>query len=61
MAAPHISGLALYAMTVQGVRGNKAVSDYLLATATKGAVTGKLMGSPNLLGNNNNTMQKKAK
>lgn len=59
MASPHTAGLALYYMSVKGITGPKAIKDYLLSTATAGLVTGKLQGSPNLLGNNNNGVQAK--
>lgn len=53
MAAPHIAGLALTAMSVEGIAGVAEVTEYLKKTATKGRIPGDLKGSPNLLGNNN--------
>ncbi|PHH84677.1 hypothetical protein CDD83_1571 [Cordyceps sp. RAO-2017] len=56
MAAPHVAGLVLTAMSVHGKRGNQ-IKPYLIETATKGQVTGPLRGSPNLVANNNNARQ----
>lgn len=61
MATPHIVGLALYAMSIYNIHGPKAITDYILSTATKGAVTGQLQGTPNLIGNNNNKLQSSSK
>ncbi|PHH91427.1 hypothetical protein CDD83_521 [Cordyceps sp. RAO-2017] len=52
MAAPHVAGLVLNAMTVWGKRGG-GLKAFLLETATKGQIKGNLRGSPNLLANNN--------
>ncbi|KID82664.1 subtilisin-like protease PR1D [Metarhizium guizhouense ARSEF 977] len=57
MAAPHVAGLALYAMSVDGVRGAQAVTDHLIRNSGKGVVTGPLRGSPNRFANNGNPGQ----
>ncbi|KAG8406399.1 hypothetical protein J3458_021232 [Metarhizium acridum] len=57
MAAPHVTGLALYAISVDGVRGAKAVTDHLIKNSGKGVVTGPLRGSPNRFANNGNPSQ----
>lgn len=54
MATPHTVGLALYAMSVHGVSGVAAVTQFLIDTATKNGVLGDVHGAPNLIGNNNN-------
>ncbi|KAF7555413.1 hypothetical protein G7046_g6567 [Stylonectria norvegica] len=57
MATPHIVGLSLYAISVNGISGVTAVTNWLKTTATSGKVTGSLHGSPNLIGNNGNSAQ----
>ncbi|TQS33716.1 hypothetical protein Golomagni_05928, partial [Golovinomyces magnicellulatus] len=57
MASPHIAGLALYATSVDGISGLQAVTDHLVNTATKDAISGDRRGAPNQLGNNNNPKQ----
>lgn len=57
MATPHIVGLALYAISVDGITGVKEITEHLLSSATKGVVKGDLHGSVNLLANNNNSEQ----
>lgn len=57
MASPHVAGLALYAMSVDGVRGAQAVTDHLIKNSGKGVVTGPLRGSPNRFANNANPSQ----
>ncbi|EFY95737.1 peptidase S8 family protein, Pr1D [Metarhizium robertsii] len=57
MASPHVAGLALYAMSVDGVRGAQAVTDHLIKNSGKGVVTGPLRGSPNRFANNGNPSQ----
>ncbi|UNI17473.1 Oryzin [Purpureocillium takamizusanense] len=51
MACPHVTGMALYAMSVNGVQGAKAVSEHLLKNAGQNVVKGPLRGSPNLMAN----------
>ena len=58
MATPHIVGLALNAISVNGVSGVAGVTNHLISTATKDKLGGNLRSSPNLLGNNNNNQQK---
>nr|ACB30130.1 subtilisin-like protease [Epichloe festucae var. lolii] len=58
MATPHVVGLALYAISVDGATGVDGVTKHLLSTATKDKVAGDTRGSPNLIGNNNNSYQK---
>lgn len=53
MATPHISGLALTAMSVHGVTGVSQVSDYLVKTSTSFTVSDD-KGTATRLGNNNN-------
>jgi oryzin len=60
MAAPHVAGLVLYAMSVDGVSGVKEVTKHLVDTATSGVVGGPIADSPNLLGNNGNGQAKMA-
>ncbi|KAF5002861.1 hypothetical protein FGRMN_22 [Fusarium graminum] len=57
MATPHIAGLVLYGISVNGVSGLSAVTNWLKTTATSGKITGSLRSSPNLIGNNGNTSQ----
>ena len=57
MATPHIAGLALYGISVEGVSGVAGVTNWLTSTATSGKITGNLRSSPNLIGNNGNSQQ----
>ncbi|KAM5355292.1 hypothetical protein ACJ41O_001938 [Fusarium nematophilum] len=57
MATPHIAGLALYGISVNGLSGVSAVTNWLKTTATSGKITGSLRSSPNLIGNNGNSAQ----
>ncbi|KAM0441113.1 hypothetical protein ACHAPT_000418 [Fusarium lateritium] len=57
MATPHIVGLALYGISVQGLAGVSSVTNWLKTTATAGKITGSLRSSPNLIGNNGNSLQ----
>ncbi|KAH7155670.1 peptidase S8/S53 domain-containing protein [Dactylonectria estremocensis] len=57
MASPHIAGLVLYGISVNGVSGVSGVTSWLKAAATANKVTGTLRSSPNLIGNNNNSAQ----
>lgn len=57
MATPHIAGLALYGISVEGVSGVSGVTSWLKSTATSGKITGSLRSSPNLIGNNGNSLQ----
>lgn len=54
MASPHVAGLALYAISVDGIIGVDAISTYLVAIATDGQAKGDLKGSPNKIANNDN-------
>ncbi|KAF4592262.1 putative subtilisin-like protease [Ophiocordyceps camponoti-floridani] len=53
MATPHVAGLALYAMSVNRVKGLADITHYLTDSATEGQITGDLRGTPNLMGYNN--------
>ena len=57
MATPHIVGLALYAISVEGVTGVSGVTSWLTTYGTKNAITGYLGGSPNIIGNNHNPQE----
>ncbi|KAH6900459.1 peptidase S8/S53 domain-containing protein [Thelonectria olida] len=57
MASPHIAGLALYGISVNGVSGVSSVTNWLTSVATLNKITGSLRSSPNRLGNNNNANQ----
>ncbi|KND91060.1 Alkaline proteinase [Tolypocladium ophioglossoides CBS 100239] len=57
MATPHTVGLALNAISVHGVTGVAGITNFLKSTATKDKVTGAIKGSPNAIGNNNNSAQ----
>ncbi|KAF4447412.1 putative endopeptidase K [Fusarium austroafricanum] len=57
MATPHIAGLVLYGISVNGVSGVSGVTNWLTSTATSGEISGNLRGSPNLIGNNGNSAQ----
>ncbi|KAK2044247.1 subtilase [Colletotrichum somersetense] len=54
MATPHVSGLALYLMALEGLSTPAAVTDRIKALATSGRITGTLSGSPNLVVYNGN-------
>ncbi|RFU74353.1 subtilisin [Trichoderma arundinaceum] len=49
MATPHVVGLALYAISVDGITGVEAVIKHLISSATPNKVAGELSGSPNLV------------
>lgn len=51
MACPHVAGMALYAMTVNGVQGAQAVTDHLLKNAGQDVVRGPIYDSPNRMAN----------
>ncbi|PHH59984.1 hypothetical protein CDD81_2218 [Ophiocordyceps australis] len=55
-AAPHVAGVILHAMSVDGITSAK-MKEHLLATATRNQIRGDLRGSPNLIVNNNNRAQ----
>ncbi|KAF7546660.1 hypothetical protein G7Z17_g8268 [Cylindrodendrum hubeiense] len=57
MAAPHIAGLALYGMSVEGVSGVSGVTSWLKSAGTANGISGSLRSSPNLIGNNDNSAQ----
>ncbi|KAF4981314.1 hypothetical protein FZEAL_2847 [Fusarium zealandicum] len=57
MATPHVSGLVLYAQSIDGIVGVKQTVAYLRARATRNKVTGNRRLAPNLLANNNNSRQ----
>lgn len=57
MACPHVAGLALYAMSVDGVRGAQAITDHLIKNSGKNVVKGPLRRSPNRMANNGNGSQ----
>ncbi|KAM0253516.1 hypothetical protein ACHAP5_000546 [Fusarium lateritium] len=57
MATPHIAGLVLYGISVNGVSGVTGVTNWLKTTATSGKISGNLRSSPNLIGNNGNASQ----
>ncbi|KAF5027723.1 hypothetical protein F66182_207 [Fusarium sp. NRRL 66182] len=57
MASPHIAGLALYGISVNGITGITGITNWLRTTATSGRITGNLRSSPNLIGNNGNSAQ----
>lgn len=57
MACPHVSGLVLYAMSVDGIYGLADVTGYLKWIATAKKITGNLRGAPNLIANNGNWLQ----
>ncbi|PHH92158.1 hypothetical protein CDD83_8641 [Cordyceps sp. RAO-2017] len=56
MATPHVAGLALYAMSVYGIKAD-GIKQFLIDTATKSKITGHLQGTENRLANNNNAKQ----
>lgn len=51
MAAPHVAGMALYAMSVHGITGPKAITKHILENGLPGVVSGALKGSANLMAN----------
>lgn len=57
MATPHVVGLVLYALSVDGVKGVDEVVSHLKEAATSDVITGDLKESPNVLGNNGNSEQ----
>ncbi|RSL62488.1 hypothetical protein CEP54_005677 [Fusarium duplospermum] len=61
MAAPHVSGLVLYAQSIEGIFGVTQTSNWLKKVATADQITGNLRGTKNLIANNNNYQQRKIK
>ncbi|KAM4058742.1 subtilase family protein [Hirsutella rhossiliensis] len=59
MAAPHVAGLVLNAMSVYGITDAQKITDFLFQTSTKDQVKGELGGVPNRVANNNNGKQRK--
>jgi oryzin len=57
MATPHIVGLALYAISVEGITGVDGITSWLTSVATPDAVNGDIGASPDLVANNNNSQQ----
>ncbi|KAF4442963.1 hypothetical protein F53441_11607 [Fusarium austroafricanum] len=57
MAAPHVAGLVLYAMSVKRIDGVADVTQWLKDLATPKKISGNLRGSPNLVANNGNNVQ----
>ncbi|RGP77706.1 subtilisin [Fusarium longipes] len=57
MAAPHVAGLVLYAMSVEEVEGVQEINDWLKDLATPKKISGSLRGAPNLIANNGNWVQ----
>jgi len=57
MASPHVAGLVLYAMSVDGICGVEAITERLLENGTPGVIRGDLRGSVNLIANNGNSEQ----
>ncbi|KAI5467513.1 peptidase S8/S53 domain-containing protein [Mariannaea sp. PMI_226] len=57
MASPHIAGLALYGISIEGASGVSGVTNWLITVATTNKITGNLHSSPNRIGNNNNPNQ----
>ncbi|PHH64252.1 hypothetical protein CDD81_4866 [Ophiocordyceps australis] len=57
MAAPHVAGLVLTAMSVHGKTEAAAIKHYLYQTATRDRITGDLQGVENRLANNNDAKQ----
>ncbi|KAM0229016.1 hypothetical protein ACHAPO_010292 [Fusarium lateritium] len=57
MAAPHVSGLVLYAMSVEEVEGVEAITGWLKEVATAKKISGNLRSAPNLIANNGNWVQ----
>lgn len=52
MATPHVAGLALFVLSVDGVTGPQNVRDRLVANSGKNVIGGQLNGSPNRMANN---------
>ncbi|KAF5675078.1 subtilisin [Fusarium circinatum] len=57
MAAPHVAGLVLYAMSVEEVEGVADITAWLKELATPKKISGNLRGAPNLIANNGNWVQ----
>ena len=57
MATPHVVGLALYAISVDGITGYDAIKSHLQEVATANAAVGDLKGSIDLIANNGNSQQ----
>lgn len=57
MAAPHVAGLALTAMSVDGARGVNGITSRIRASGTRNGIKGDTKGSVNLIANNNNPQQ----
>jgi subtilisin family serine protease len=57
MAAPHVAGLVLYAMSVEEVEGVADITAWLKELATPKKISGNLRGAPNLIANNGNGVQ----
>ncbi|KAK1584931.1 subtilase [Colletotrichum navitas] len=54
MAAPHVTGLALYLQALEGITTPAALTARIKALGTSGRITGTLSGSPNLIAYNGN-------
>lgn len=54
MATPHMVGLSLYLMALEGLSTPGAVMSRIKELATRGVVTNAGSGSPNLLAYNGN-------
>lgn len=61
MACPHVAGLVLYAISVDGVSGVKEVTKHILGNGTPDVVRGPIADSPNLLANNGNRQQQRGR
>lgn len=57
MAAPHVAGLVLYAMSIKEVEGVEDITGWLKEFATAKKISGSLRGAPNLIANNGNWKQ----
>ncbi|WXC67586.1 hypothetical protein SNK03_013395 [Fusarium graminearum] len=57
MAAPHVAGLVLYAMSVVEVEGVADITAWLKEFATPKKISGNLRSAPNLIANNGNWVQ----
>jgi oryzin len=51
MAAPHVAGMALEAISVHGITGPEAITKHILKNGLRGVVKGNLKGSVNLMAN----------
>lgn len=60
MACPHIAGLVLYAISVDGVSGVKEMVKHIVGNGTPDVVGGPIKDSPNLLANNGNSQQRRS-